>query len=141
MGRKLMRVPLGFNWELGKIWKGYDVDVYDKDDLPNMMRDCNLCKSINKCSESASYCIYYPDNYKKWHYDPPKGEGYQLWETTSEGFPMTPVFKTLDKLCEYATKNCSVFASNYISKEEWKRLLIENKDGKVLYIQGNITWG
>ena len=32
---------------------------------------------------------------------PPKGEGFQLWETTTEGSPVSPVFETLDELCEW----------------------------------------
>lgn len=32
--------------------------------------------------------------------EPPEGEGYQLWETTSEGSPISPVFETLEALCE-----------------------------------------
>ena len=35
--------------------------------------------------------------YKNWKsYDPPIGEGFQLWETTSEGSPSSPVFETLE---------------------------------------------
>lgn len=30
--------------------------------------------------------------------DPPKGEGWQLWETVSEGSPVSPVFATADEL-------------------------------------------
>jgi hypothetical protein len=30
--------------------------------------------------------------------DPPEGDGWQLWETTSEGSPISPVFSTADKL-------------------------------------------
>ena len=32
--------------------------------------------------------------------EPPTGDGYQLWETTSEGSPSSPVFATFDELCE-----------------------------------------
>jgi hypothetical protein len=35
--------------------------------------------------------------------DPPTGEGYQLWETVSEGSPITPVFATPEELAEYLT--------------------------------------
>lgn len=33
--------------------------------------------------------------------DPPSGEGWQLWETVSEGSPITPVFATADELIEH----------------------------------------
>jgi hypothetical protein len=35
--------------------------------------------------------------------DPPTGDGYQLWDTVTEG-PITPVFLTLDQLCGYCEK-------------------------------------
>lgn len=55
--------------------------------------------------------------------EPPEGEGYQLWETTSEGSPKTPVFETLDELCAYAAEHVSVFASDMASAAEWRRML------------------
>jgi hypothetical protein len=33
--------------------------------------------------------------------DPPAGEGWQLWETVSEGSPVTPVFPTADGLISH----------------------------------------
>jgi hypothetical protein len=33
--------------------------------------------------------------------DPPKGDGWQLWETVSEGSPMSPVFAKADELAEW----------------------------------------
>lgn len=56
---------------------------------------------------------------------PPKGPGYQLWGTTSEGEPMTPVFKTLDALCAYAAEQVSTFSNHYASKEAWRKMLDE----------------
>ena len=32
---------------------------------------------------------------------PPKGDGYQIWETVSEGSPITPVFKTPEELAQW----------------------------------------
>jgi hypothetical protein len=34
-------------------------------------------------------------------YEPPAGEGYQCWETVSEGSPISPVFKTPEELATY----------------------------------------
>jgi len=42
--------------------------------------------------------------YDKWESEdhaPPKGPGYQLWETVSEGSPVSPVFATLDEFVNY----------------------------------------
>lgn len=55
--------------------------------------------------------------------EPPSGPGFQLWETTSEGSPISPVFETLDALCAYAATNCSTFADALASAEEWRKML------------------
>ena len=78
--------------------------------------------------------------YKNWKsYDPPIGEGFQLWTTTNEGSPMTPVFDSLEKLCEYCEEEkVSVFASNTATKEEWFKMLnqdfVHHQEGNVIFI-------
>ena len=71
-------------------------------------------------------------------YDPPVGEGFQLWTTTSEGSPMTPVFKSLEDLCTYCEEeNISVFGRNTATKEEWFKMLNEyfvcHKEGNTVF--------
>lgn len=77
--------------------------------------------------------------HKNWKpYDPPTGEGYQLWTTTNEGSPMTPVFSSLDELCEYCeNESISVFGHNTATKEEWIKML---DDGLVCHKEGNIIF-
>lgn len=77
--------------------------------------------------------------YEAWEdYEPPEGEGYQLWETTSEGSPVSPVFKTFDELCSWCEHNASTFGtSNFASKEEWAKML----DNDFVYHQeGNMVF-
>lgn len=57
---------------------------------------------------------------------PPEGEGYQLWETTTEGSPSSPVFATIEELCTYAAANCTVFAGSKATAESWREMLDEN---------------
>ncbi len=83
--------------------------------------------------------IWFSDEIKELSYnwervDPPVGEGYQMWENTSEGSPQSPVFETLDELCEWCSENASIFGtSQFVSKEEWMKCL-----GHDLYIKDNI---
>jgi len=71
-------------------------------------------------------------------YDPPEGEGYQLWENTSEGSPTSPVFSTLEELCRWlATNNTSVFADETATYEEWFKMLKE--DGVYYEIDAGTT--
>ena len=66
--------------------------------------------------------------------EPPKGDGYQLWETTSEGSPISPVFATLDELCKWAEGNATTFGSNMTTADKWKQML---DDGFVCHREGN----
>lgn len=53
----------------------------------------------------------WPDEESKKAYDeweetpPPEGPGYQVWETVSEGSPITPVFETPESLAKYLADN------------------------------------
>lgn len=40
--------------------------------------------------------------------EPPAGEGWQVWETVSEGSPVSPVFKTSDELVDYLVNQSGV---------------------------------
>jgi hypothetical protein len=57
---------------------------------------------------------------------PPTGDGYQLWETTSEGSPVSPVFATMDELCAWCESNATTFGSAKTTAAEWRRMLDED---------------
>lgn len=142
MGRELKRVPLDFDYPIGEIWKGYDASkskdkiIFWKDYKGESI--CAECGRIyNDCSESHVYCLYHPDNQAIWKYDPPTGEGYQLWSTTTEGHPMSPVFETLEELCEWCAENETTFASFTATKDEWMKML---RDDFVCHQQGNVIF-
>ena len=82
-------MPLDFDWEIKKTWKGYQNPFYKK-------------------------------SWEK--FEPPEGEGYQCWETTSEGSPFSPVFGTFDGLCEWLSYNPSGITRKF-TKEDWKKAL------------------
>ena len=73
------------------------------------------------------------DSWKK--KEPPKGIGFQLWSTTNEGEPTSPVFKTLEALCEWCAVNATTFDDFRATKEEWMKMLDANF---VYHQQGNM---
>lgn len=92
--RTLKRVPLDFDWPLKKVWGGY----------------------IAPAGLTG-------EEYDKWECDePPTGEGYQLWETTSEGSPTSPVFESAEELAGWCEENATIFASFKASRQEWLEL-------------------
>lgn len=60
-----------------------------------------------------------------WEYEePPTGEGWQMWETTSEGSPMSPVFATASGLANWLASNgASTFADATASSAEWLAII------------------
>lgn len=62
---------------------------------------------------------------------------YMLYETTSEGTPMSPAFATLGELCEYAEEHCTVFADFMTTAKRWREML---EVGLVKHTEGEITF-
>jgi len=87
MGREVKRVPVGFDWPVGKIWDGYLLDYEERQ-------------------------------------HPPAGDGWQIWETTTEGSPITPAFATPEECARWAADNgASTFGYQTASYETWLRFI------------------
>lgn len=71
-------------------------------------------EEIKKLSEEWERC------------EPPSGDGYQLWETTSEGSPKSPVFNSIEELCKWCAENATTFGSFKASAAEWRQMLDDN---------------
>jgi hypothetical protein len=63
--------------------------------------------------------------YEAWQESPPPaGDGYQLWSTTTEGTPMTPVFSAPEELARHcADNNVSTFGSDTADYETWLKFI------------------
>ena len=184
MGRDIKRVPMDFDWEIGKKWDGYLNPYYVEcpdckgcgattalnrlNDLVNLIMlsgsdslrgsnhpyfynmeglyhgddgcpgkemaeltqglsgrkssgfghdSCDRYTAVKKIinaaglSEEWGWCkkcngdgIHpeYKERYETWEeHHPPIGEGWQMWETISEGSPISPVFKTPEELATW----------------------------------------
>ncbi len=123
MGRELRRVPLDFDWPLGAVWWGYIAPEPEY-----LFKHARAKETREELADTF---------FERWfkQTEPPKGDGYQLWETTSEGSPQSPVFKTLDELCEYAAEKCTVFADFELTAEEWREQFSNEKP--IAYKDGN----
>ena len=67
--------------------------------------------------------------------EPPKGVGYQCWETTSEGSPISPVFKTPVELYNWLALNINIGITKDFTANEWELAL--NDSCPVLNMQTN----
>lgn len=61
--------------------------------------------------------------------EPPTGDGWQLWETTSEGSPVSPVFSSAGELASWCEDNASPFASMTWTRDQWLRFIDEDSVG------------
>lgn len=111
MGRELKRVPLGFDLPLDEVWFGFVLDA-----IP-----CPVCidgKWPNKVtngfkradgtwhtyeSEYCPVCGGEGNAYPK--IEVPEGPGYQMWETVSEGSPVSPTFAAPEELARWLVEN------------------------------------
>ena len=131
MGRELKRVPMDFDYPLNKVWYGYFMNYVPNTCMSTEKRNyCEQCKEFAKIKgiEISDYgCPKFDDYFSdiseklKELCEPPKGDGYQLWETTSEGSPASPVFETLDKLCEWCKKTLLLLETSRRAKRNGKK--------------------
>jgi hypothetical protein len=83
---------------------------FGHDSINRMICVEQRCKRLGIETE-CSYCkgkghIFFDDDlaqrYNEWkEHQPPSGEGWQLWETVSEGSPISPVFPSEEALVSY----------------------------------------
>ncbi len=57
----------------------------------------------------------------------PEGTGYQMWETTSEGSPISPVFETAEALAKWLADNgASSFGDMTATYAQWHAMIVGN---------------
>jgi hypothetical protein len=96
---------------------------------------CPLCEGTGSyfCEEK------YHDLHENWEQiEPPEGEGYQLWETVSEGSPISPVFVSLDDLASWCENGATCFASQKTPREKWLKMF-QSGDFSYKIKAGNAT--
>jgi hypothetical protein len=154
MGREIRKVPE--NWEHPKVSeKKYQpmFDVFYGDALKEWLENHNkwedgshddLLRDPELKEDYPFYAMYGGnapdvDYYQTVKYKEEELTHIQLYENTSEGTPISPVFRSdqFDELCEYAAENCTTFANYTATKEEWKKML---SDGIVYHTEGNFTF-
>jgi hypothetical protein len=157
MGREIRKVPA--DWQHPKKKNGNYIPLFNGNKFKKELADwIEEKKQWDKgfCSDFNGGWVKKEENeldltYIDWNGNKPKKKDYmpewnekelthiQLYENTSEGTPISPVFKEneFEKLCEYAAENCSTFTNIKATKEQWIKML---KDEFVYATEGNITF-
>ena len=97
----------GISYKVGK-------KIREAAGLPEDWGICPVCKG-------SAIDPTVQDAYEAWEStEPPAGPGYQLWETVSEGSPISPVFSSREAFVEYlCSEGFSKKAAENFSKEGW----------------------
>ena len=83
--------------------------------LPDTWGLCPTCKGSAVDPESSAA-------YENWKpTEPPNGDGWQIWETVSEGSPITPVFAAAEELVEHLvqTGTSPEAARAFVRQDGW----------------------
>ncbi len=142
MGREVRRVPKG--WKHPRDDSGQYIPLYDK----NFPEAASKWKAEFAQWENGFRKRFYPEEgwepregdqltmeFWEWNGDPPDREfyrpdwpeesrtHYQMYESTTEGTPISPVFDTPERLARWLADNkASAFADMTATYEEWLRV-------------------
>jgi len=54
--------------------------------------------------------------------EPPKGKGWQLWDTTGDDCPTSPVFASAEELAVWCEKHATTFGDHRATKTQWLKM-------------------
>lgn len=157
MGRQIKRVPLDFAWPLNKVWEGFQNRLSEgysrtcatcggSGESPEAKRlhdsiNCWVCVRAKcermglpaTCAVCGGEGGYWSSEERKALYEawtptePPVGEGWQLWETVSDGSPISPVFATSEVFSAYlAGEGYSAAAIEGFIESGWAPSMVTN---------------
>lgn len=128
MGREVKIVDLKFDWyektkggkegQWAETWFGYILDEIK----------CQACDGTGKNKKGKDCVICYGGGKAHPRIEPPKSydddeNGYQMWQDVSEGSPISPVFKTPEKLAKWLVENDTSGVTSDCSYKDWLRMI------------------
>jgi hypothetical protein len=147
MGRQVMRMHKDFEWPMNKVWWGYN--------LYPMQLACQTCLRDGEYAGKNSKGEYCPtcegelnvtpkveppgyESDKAPNYidmDFMKGKyGWQMWETVSEGSPISPVCDSPEELARWlADSGASSFGSMTATYEQWLGMIGQGSAVSMMY--------
>jgi hypothetical protein len=86
---------------------------------------CDFCNGEGELFQNDEHRRIYDD----WRpIEPPCGDGFQLWETCSEGSPISPVFDSAESLADWCANNASVFGDEKTTRDKWLQMFLGQID-------------
>lgn len=137
MGREVRRVPKG--WVHPRSQKGFSVPLYDgctlessterwdednakwqRGELPEYATEKDLATPFDEWDGPRPDPVDYMPAWTE-----EEATHYQMYETCSEGSPISPVFADPEELAEWlAANHASTFANCTASRDDWMRIIL-----------------
>jgi len=144
MGRKVRRVPLDFDWPLNLPWPGFVfapcVSSFQHEyHLTDRQEACELCRRYARLQglsfDRHSSCPEYGE--------PPTGEGWQMWETASGGFPVSPACGSAEELARWLAdhKVSAPGSFDTASYAEWLTAIRQGDASRAFLCGGRLVSG
>lgn len=146
MGKQVKRVPVNFDWPKNKQWWGYE--------LPEVM--CQSCGGIGSIVQLLTPALLLKGEIRQVEnrercptcdgrgrirpiIEIPTGTGYQLWDTAFGWRPLSPVFRSPEKLASWlAEENVHAFGIFTLSYEQWLDFLQEKRESLSALIKSDL---
>jgi len=109
-------LPSGpFGYCSSDTWKAKQ-KIFEALGLPEKWGWCKSCNGDGIASDAR-------EAYEAWEATPPpEGDAYQIWQTVSEGGPVSPPFATPEKLADWMVANDTSITSD-MTRDDWLRFI------------------
>lgn len=130
MGRQIRMVPA--DWDHPRDERGEYIPLHTH--FP--YNEAEIAEGLADGWLDASKPNYGMDIMPQW--TPRQATHVQLYENTTEGTPLSPIFDNIDDLCAWAAENATTFADWTATADEWKSMLmvdfVHHREGNTIFM-------
>lgn len=128
MGRQVKRMTLGFDWfekSPGEIWWGYLLGPTPCQSCEGAGSSCVVCEGEGICYPKVEPPGVDVEDFRYAGIPFINARyGWQMWETVTEGSPMSPVCESPEALARWLADNkASAFGSQTATYEQWLAMI------------------
>lgn len=136
MSKRIKRVPLGFDWPMNKPWWGYELpeipcQMCDTQGriLPLLAENIVEKRELWRINQFAPCLVCHGKGKVRPVIEVPTGSGYQLWNTSFVGIPISPVFEAPEELARWLTVHkIYAFGIFLLPYEQWLEFILGKND-------------
>ena len=121
MSREVRRANKKVNWQIGETWWGYLLDPVPCQHCTG--EECPMCDGTGKAYPEVEPPAYELDKFPS-YYANDEHYGWQMWQTVSEGGPISPVCDSPEELARWLADNkASAGGYSTATYEQWLAMI------------------